>query len=97
MNLSSFELIKEPIITEKSTILSEQSKYVFAIDKNATKTGVAKAIEQIFGVKVAKVNVVNIKGKVKRFRGKLGTRSDIRKAIVTLEKDNIIDFTGGVK
>jgi large subunit ribosomal protein L23 len=97
MNLSSFELIKEPIITEKSTVLSELSKYVFAIDKHATKTGVAKAIEEIFGVKVAKVNVVNIKGKVKRFRGRLGTRSDIRKAIVTLEKDNVIDFTGGVK
>lgn len=97
MNLTSFDIIKEPIITEKSTILAEQNKYVFAVDKKATKTGVAKAIEEIFGVKVVKVNVTNIPGKVKRFKGRIGRRQDLRKAVVTLEKDSIIDFTGGVK
>lgn len=97
MNLTSFDIIKEPIITEKSTILSEQNKYVFAVDKKATKNGVTKAIEEIFGVKVTKVNVTNIPGKVKRFKGRLGKRQDLKKAVVTLEKDSVIDFTSGVK
>lgn len=97
MNLSSFDLIKEPLITEKTTILAEQNKYVFAVDKRATKLGVAKAIEEIFGVKVSKVNMTNISGKVKRFKGRFGKRQDVRKAIVTLEADNTIDLTGGVK
>ena len=97
MRLSSFDIVKFPVITEKSTILAEQGKYVFAVDQDATKTGVTKAIENIFSVKVTKVNMVNVKGKTKRFKGKMGVRSDLKKAVVTLAKDNTIDFTGGVK
>ena len=97
MRLSSFDIIKFPLVTEKTTILSEQGKYVFAVDSGATKDGVAKAIENIFSVKVQAVNILNVKGKTKRFKGRMGKRSDVKKAIVTLEKDNVIDFTGGVK
>jgi large subunit ribosomal protein L23 len=97
MSLVSFDLIKYPLITEKTTILNEQGKYVFSVRSDATKTLVAKAIEEIFAVKVDKVNIVNQIGKAKRFKGVMGKRSDVKKAIVTLAKDNVIDFTGGVK
>lgn len=91
------DLIKKPIITEKSTILGEYNKYVFEVSSSANKQNIKKAIESIFDVKVTKVNVINQQGKVKRFRGNLGKRSDKRKALVTLEKEQVIDFAGGVK
>lgn len=97
MRLSSFDIVKVPVITEKTTILTESRKYVFEVSSEATKNGVAKAIEEIFSVKVDKVNIINTLGKSKRFKGITGKRSDVKKAIVTLAKDNIIDFTGGVR
>jgi large subunit ribosomal protein L23 len=93
----NYDLIKKPIITEKSTMLGELGKYVFEVSKFANKVNVKKAVESIFGVKVKKVNVLNIEGKTKKFKGVLGKRADVKKAIVTLEKDFTIDFTGGVK
>lgn len=93
----NYDLIKRPIITEKSTMLGELSKYVFEVSKFANKVNIKKAVEKIFGVKVKKVNMLNLEGKTKRFKGVIGKRSDIKKAIVTLEKDFTIDFTGGVK
>ena len=92
-----YDLIRKPIITEKSTILGEYGKYVFEVSPNSNKISIKKAIEEIFGVKVKAVNVLNQKGKVKRFRGVIGRRSDVKKAIVTLEKDHTIDLAGGVK
>jgi large subunit ribosomal protein L23 len=97
VNKSKYDLIKSPIITEKSTILGEQVKYVFEVDPAADKPSVKKAIEEIFSVKVKSVNVLNQKGKTKRFRGFMGRRSDVKKAVVTLEKDHTIDLAGGVK
>lgn len=94
---SKYDLIRKPVITEKSTILGEQGKYVFEVTKTASKGLIKKAIEEIFTVKVKSVNVLNQKGKVKTFKGTLGRRSDVKKAIVTLEKDNSIDFAGGIK
>lgn len=91
------DLIKKPIVTEKSTILGEFNKYVFEVSARADKLNVKSAIESIFGVKVKKVNVLNQTGKTKRFRGNVGKRSDKKKALVTLEKDHMIDFSGGVK
>jgi len=96
-NYRLYDLIRKPIITEKSTYLGEQNKFVFEIEYNADKLAVKKAIENIFEVKVKKVNVLNIKGKNKRFKGVRGTQSDLKKAIVTLEKDHTIDFSGGIK
>jgi large subunit ribosomal protein L23 len=92
-----YDLIRKPIITEKSTILGEQGKYVFEVSPSGNKPSIKKAIEEIFGVKVKAVNILNQKGKVKRFKGIIGRRSDKKKAIVTLEKDHTIDLAGGIK
>lgn len=97
MSKSIYDLIRKPIITEKSTFLGEGGKYVFEVAANAEKSMIRKAIEQIFTVKVKAVNVINQIGKKKRFKGVMGCRSDVKKAIVTLEKDNTIDLAGGVK
>jgi len=97
MTKIKYDLIRKPIITEKSTILGEHGKYVFEVSPSSNKISIKKAIEEIFGVKVKAVNVLNQKGKVKRFRGVIGRRSDVKKAIVTLEKDHTIDLAGGVK
>lgn len=94
---SQYDLIHKPLITEKTTILSEQNKYVFKVATCASKPLVKKAVEAIFEVKVKSVNMINQKGKVKKFKGTIGRRSDIKKAIVTLENGYNIDFTGGVK
>ncbi|MCC8369604.1 MAG: 50S ribosomal protein L23 [Rickettsia endosymbiont of Oxypoda opaca] len=92
-----YDLIRRPVITEKTTALSEQNKFTFYVDQIAKKASVKKAIEEIFKVKVKKVNILNVKGKKKRFKGFNGCQSDRKKAIVTLEKDHTIDFTGGIK
>lgn len=97
INNNVFDIIKYPLITEKTTMLSEQRKYVFEVAANATKQSIEKAIENIFSVKVEKINIINIPGKVKRFKGRLGKKSDLKKAVVTLEKDNSIDLSGGIK
>lgn len=96
-NKSKYDLIRSPIVTEKSTILGEQVKYVFEIAPAANKSSVKKAIEEIFDVKVKSVNTLNQVGKEKRFKGRVGRRSDKKKAIVTLEKDCTIDLAGGIK
>ena len=96
-NKSKYDLIRSPIVTEKSTILGEYAKYVFEVAPLATKPLVKKAIEAIFEVKVKAVNILNQNGKVKRFKGRIGCRSDKKKAIVTLEKDHSIDLAGGIK
>ncbi len=92
-----YDLIKRPIITEKTTILGEANKFTFEVARDAEKPFIKAAIEKIFDVKVKKVNVLNIKGKVKRFKGRVGKQSDVKKAIVTLEQGYSIDFAGGVK
>lgn len=98
MNLKDHhDLIRQPVITEKSTILGEDGKYVFKVSKEATKANLKMAVEKIFSVKVKKVNILNQEGKQKRFKGQIGRRSDYKKAIVTLEKDHSIDLAGGIK
>lgn len=92
-----YDLIRKPVISEKSTILGELGKYVFEVAPSSNKPSIKKAIEEIFGVKVKAVNILNQKGKVKKFKGVIGRRSDVKKAIVTLEKNHMIDLAGGVK
>jgi len=92
-----YDIIRRPLVTEKTAMLGEQNKYVFEVAPAATKPSVKKAVEQIFAVSVTKVNMLVVKGKTKRFRGTIGQKSDVKKAIVTLAKDNVIDLTGGVK
>jgi large subunit ribosomal protein L23 len=91
-----YDLIVGPVITEKSTQASEHNQVTFKVRPEATKPQVKEAIEGLFGVKVKAVNTLNQKGKVKRFRGRLGKRNDVKKAIVTLEEGHSIDVTTGV-
>lgn len=97
MNYNLYDVIRNPVVTEKTTMLSEYRKYTFKVLPEASKDLVKKAIELVFGVKVQKVNILNQKGKTKRFKGIMGRRSDLKKAIVTLEKDQSIDLAGGIK
>jgi large subunit ribosomal protein L23 len=91
-----YDTIVSPVITEKATMLSEQNKVVFRVSKDATKPQIAEAIENLFKVSVVKVNTLNVKGKTKRFRGRVGRRSDVKKAIVTLAEGQSIDITTGL-
>ena len=91
-----YEAILAPVITEKATILSEQNKVVFRVADDASKDEIAAAVEALFNVKVTKVNTLNVKGKTKRFRGRLGRRNDVKKAIVTLAEGQSIDVTTGL-
>ena len=91
-----YDIILAPHITEKATILSEQNKVVFRVSQDATKDEIATAVEELFKVNVLKVNTMVTKGKVKRFRGVVGKRSDVKKAIVTLAEGQSIDVTTGL-
>jgi large subunit ribosomal protein L23 len=91
-----YDTILSPVITEKATMLSEQNKVVFRVAKDASKADIAEAIENLFKVSVVKVNTINVKGKTKRFRGHVGQRSDVKKAIVTLAEGQSIDITTGL-
>ena len=91
-----YDTILAPVITEKATVLSEQNKVVFRVAQDATKDEIAAAVEELFKVTVTKVNTMVTKGKTKRFRGILGRRSDVKKAIVTLAEGQSIDITTGL-
>ena len=91
-----YDTILSPVITEKATYLSEQNKVVFQVAKDATKAEIADAVEQLFKVKVTKVNTLNVKGKTKLWRGRKGRRPDIKKAIVTLADGQSIDVATGL-
>ncbi len=91
-----YDVIRKPIITEKSTMASENGAVVFEVSIDATKPQVKEAVEALFGVKVKAVNTTITKGKVKRFRGQIGRRNDVKKAYVTLEEGNTIDVTTGL-
>ena len=91
-----YDTILAPVITEKATLLSDHNKVVFKVAKDATKDEIAAAVEELFKVKVTKVNTLIQKGKTKRFRGHKGQRSDVKKAIVTLQEGQSIDITTGL-
>ena len=95
-NISHYDVIVSPVITEKSTMASEHNQVVFKVAKNATKPEIKKAVESLFDVKVKAVNTLVRKGKQKRFRGILGKQSDFKKAIVTLVEGQSIDVTTGL-
>jgi large subunit ribosomal protein L23 len=92
-----YDVIRKPVLSEKSIMMNEQSKYVFVVDKRSTKDTVKQAVENIFGVNVNKVNIMNVKGKTKRFKGTMGRTSDYKKAVVTLNKGQEIDLSGSIK
>jgi len=91
-----YDTILAPVITEKATVLTEQNKVVFRVAMDSTKDEIAAAVEELFKVRVVKVNTLITKGKTKRFRGRLGQRSDVKKAIVTLQEGQTIDISTGL-
>ena len=91
-----YDIIVSPVITEKATNLTEQNKVVFRVSPKATKPQIKEAVEKLFDVKVTGVNTLVTKGKKKIFRGLRGQRSDVKKAIVTLEEGHRIDVTTGL-
>ncbi|WAJ30814.1 50S ribosomal protein L23 [Antarcticirhabdus aurantiaca] len=91
-----YDVITSPVITEKSTLLSESNQVVFNVPKTASKPEIKAAVEALFGVKVTAVNTLVRKGKVRRFRGRPGRQSDQKKAIVTLADGQSIDVSTGL-
>jgi large subunit ribosomal protein L23 len=91
-----YEIIRNPLITEKATGLSEHNQVVFRVAIDASKPEIKAAVEGLFGVKVLGVNTLVQKGKVKKFKGRLGVRSDVKKAFVQLAAGQSIDFTNAL-
>lgn len=91
-----YDIIRGPVITEKATMVSEHNQVVFRVALEATKPQIREAVETLFGVEVRAVNTLRVKGKTKRFRGRVGRRGDVKKAIVTLAEGQSIDVTTGL-
>ena len=91
-----YDLIRKPLVTEKGTLLSNNSQIVFLVPMDASKLKVKKAVESLFKVNVEKVNIIISKGKKKRFKGRLGKRKNEKKAIISLKKGQKIDITTGI-
>ncbi|WP_032112435.1 50S ribosomal protein L23 [Candidatus Paracaedibacter symbiosus] len=96
VDISLFDVISSPLVTEKSTRQSENNQVAFIVNKTATKQTIKSAVELAFNVKVDAVNTLILKGKQKRFRGRLGQQSNRKKAIVTLAKGQTIDIASGI-
>ena len=91
-----YDIVRHPVITEKTTRGSEHNQVTFKVALDASKPEIKQAVETLFEVKVTSVNTLRMKGKEKRFKGRLGRRSDYKKAIVTLGEGQYIDVTSGV-
>jgi len=91
-----YEIIRGPVITEKATMLTEKHQVIFRVAMSASKPEIKAAVEGLFGVKVVAVNTLIQKGKAKRFRGRPGQRSDIKKAFVRLAEGQSIDLSTGL-
>lgn len=93
---SHYRAIIAPWITEKSTNGSAYNQVTFRVPLDANKTQIRAAVEALFNVEVTAVNTILVKGKTKRFRGRVGVRSDFKKAVVTLKEGSTIDVTTGI-
>ena len=96
VDINHYDVVLAPHITEKSTLLSEQNAVVFKVANDATKPQIKAAVEALFGVSVLGVNTLNQKGKTKKWKGRPYTRSDVKKAVVTLADGQSIDITSGI-
>lgn len=96
VDIRHYDVIVAPHITEKSTLVSEHNAVVFKVANSSTKPQIKAAVEALFDVGVVSVNTIVQKGKTKKWKGKPYTRSDIKKAIVTLKDGDSIDVTQGV-
>ena len=93
----ALNIIYRPLMTEKSTNLNQYNQYSFVVSKDSNVIEIKSAIERIFKVKVTKVNTSILRGKIKSFKGSLGYRKDLKKAIVTLAEGNTIDSSLDIK
>ena len=93
----AYDIIKKPVTTEKSTNLQQFNQYTFMVSKDCNSYEIKQAIEQIFKVKVIKINTSILRGKIKTFKGNTGYRNNIKKAIVTLKEGNTIDSSLEIK
>ena len=91
-----YDIVIAPVITEKATLASERSQVMFKVARNATKPQIKEAVEKLFDVKVKSVNTLVRRGKVKAFKGTVGTQSSTKRAIVTLAEGHTIDVTTGL-
>jgi large subunit ribosomal protein L23 len=91
-----YDIVRSPVITEKATAASEHNQVTFRVALDATKREVKAAVEGLFAVKVTAVNTIRMQGKTKRHRGRIGFRSDYKKAVVTLAEGSRIDVTTGI-
>ncbi len=96
VDISHYDVILSPHITEKTTLLSEHNAVVFKVANDATKPQIKAAVEALFNVTVTGVNTMVTKGKTKRWKGQPYRRSDSKKAIVTLAEGQSIDITSGI-
>ena len=96
VDINHYDVVLAPVITEKSTMLSEHNAVVFKVSNDATKPQIKAAVEAFFKVNVTGVNTLTQKGKTKRWKGRPYTRSDVKKAIVTLAEGQSIDVTTGI-
>jgi large subunit ribosomal protein L23 len=96
VDISHYDVVLAPHITEKATLLSEHNAVVFKVAQDATKPQIKAAVEALFGVDVTGVNTLTQKGKTKKWKGRPYTRSDVKKAIVTLAEGQTIDVTTGI-
>ena len=93
---SIYSTIVSPVITEKATKISENNQFVFKVKIDSNKKEIKEAIEKLFKVKVREIKTLKIKGKNKVFKGTKGRRSDYKKAIISLNKGENLDYSGGI-
>ncbi|MBM4405267.1 MAG: 50S ribosomal protein L23 [Chloroflexi bacterium] len=92
--MSLFDLIESPVITEKSTLLAERGQYVFAVRDSASKASVKEAVQKAYNVTVREVNIINVRGKLKRYGARITQRPGWKKAVVTLKSGDKIELFG---
>ena len=97
MKMTSHDIIRRPVITEKSMAAMAENKYTFIVQINANKSQIKRAVEEVFGVKVANVQTIRTMGKTKRMGVHVGKRADYKKAIVTLAEGSTIEFFEGMQ
>ena len=96
MRKNIYNIIKNPVVTEKTTKIAENNQFVFKVDVSSSKESIKMAVEKIFKVKVKSINTIKIKGKTKIFKGTKGRRADYKKAIVSLKEGENLDYSGGI-
>tara|TARA_X000000950_G_scaffold253526_1_gene316606 strand:+ start:401 stop:694 length:294 start_codon:yes stop_codon:yes gene_type:complete len=96
MRKNIYNIIKNPVVTEKTTKIAENNQFVFKVDISSSKESIKMAVEKIFKVKVKNINTIKIKGKTKVFKGTKGKRADYKKAIVSLKEGETLDYSGGI-